>query len=481
MIMHGQAEETGSGTATTGLSAPRGLSRRRALLTLGAVPAAGLTAAGPAAWAAAPAAASGNRIMNIVAHEDDDLLFLSPDLLHDIQAGRTVRTVFITAGDAADQIAGGADQQRKYWMAREEGNRAAYALMAGVPNSWKQSTVAVNGHQLAMFTLAGKPNITEIFLRLPDGNPDGSGATVHHHQSLLKLRANQIPAIDTVDGSSSYTKASLLATVTALIEDFAPDVIRTQDYAAGDFQPIGDHADHTCAAYLAHAASDAYSQPHQFIGYLDYQISDYPSNVTGADYAAKQAAFYLYDSYDSLLMCYTPQLRAKNHQCDAYVLWLSRQYRVVTGPGWDEPCLVPDLSTDSTLFGGEPPSLDEALAQIRAQGGWPGPISYAYDPDFPDQFVISQTPEPSPKFLPQGSQVSITVSKGPKPETPVVIVPNTIGESQADAFRLIQYAGLKPAGPAPVKGKVRIVTAQTPKAGTEVKKGTTVRLTSKVV
>jgi LmbE family N-acetylglucosaminyl deacetylase len=461
-----------------------GLSRRRALLSLGAVPAAGMMAAGTTAWAAAPAAAaaaSGTRIMNIVAHEDDDLLFLSPDLLHDIQAGKTVRTVFITAGDAADQIAGGADQQRRYWLAREAGNRAAYAQMAGVPNTWQQSTVTVNGHQLAMFTLTGKPTITEIFLRLPDGNPDGSGATVHHHQSLLKLRANQIPAIDTVDGSGSYTKGSLLATVTALVEDFAPGVIRTQDYAAGDFQPIGDHADHTCAAYLAHAASDAYSQPHQFIGYLDYQISDYPSNVSGADYAAKQAAFYLYDTYDSLLMCYTPQLRAKNHQCDAYVKWLSRQYRVVTGPGWDEPCLVPDLSADSTLFGGEPPAIDEALAQIRAQGGWPGTISYVYDPDFPDQFVISQRPEPSAKFLPQGSKVSITVSKGPKPETPMVIVPDAVGESQADAFRLIEYAGLKPSGQAPVKGKVRIVTAQTPKAGAEVAKGATVRLTSKVV
>lgn len=418
--------------------------------------------------------------MNIVAHEDDDLLFLSPDLLHDIQAGKTVRTVFVTAGDAADQIAGGADQLRKYWMAREKGNRAAYALMAGVPNSWKQSTVTVNGHHLAMFTLAGRPSITEIFLRLPDGNPDGSGATVHDHQSLLKLRANQIPVIDTVDGSGSYTKASLLATVTALVEDFAPDVIRTQDYAAGDFEPIGDHADHTCAAYLAHAASDAYSQPHQFIGYLDYQISDYPSNVTGADYAAKQAAFYLYDTYDSLLMCYTPQLRAKRHQCDAYVEWLSRQYRVQTGPGWDEPCLVPDLSTISRLFGTEPPSIDEALAQIRAQGGWPGTISYAYDPGIPDQFVVSQTPEPSARFLAQGTKVSITVSKGPAPETPVVIVPNAVGESQADAFRLIQYAGLKPSGPPSVKGKVRIVTAQTPKAGTEVDKGATVHLTSKI-
>ena len=63
----------------------------------------------------------------------------------------------------------------------------------------------------------------------------------------------------------------------------------------------------------------------------------------------------------------------------------------------------------------------------------------------------------------------------------MVIVPNTIGESQADAFRLIAYADLKPSGSAPVKGRTRIVTAQTPKAGTEVKKGTTVRLTSKVL
>lgn len=76
--------------------------------------------------------------------------------------------------------------------------------------------------------------------------------------------------------------------------------------------------------------------------------------------------------------------------------------------------------------------------------------------------------------------MSITVSKGPKPTPDVVIVPDAVGEVQADAFRLISYADLKPTGPAPVKGKTRIVTAQTPKAGTEVRRGTTVRLTSKV-
>src|ERR1700694_2302046 len=44
--------------------------------------------------------ATSGTTLNIVAHEDDDLLFLSPDLLHAIQAGRAVRTVFVTAGDS---------------------------------------------------------------------------------------------------------------------------------------------------------------------------------------------------------------------------------------------------------------------------------------------------------------------------------------------------------------------------------------------
>src|SRR4051812_27265299 len=66
--------------------------------------------------------------MNIVAHEDDDLLFLSPDLIHDVQAGRCVRTVFVTAG----AFPGATD----YGGQREAGSRAANALMAGVANSW---------------------------------------------------------------------------------------------------------------------------------------------------------------------------------------------------------------------------------------------------------------------------------------------------------------------------------------------------------
>ena len=199
--------------------------------------------------------------MNIVAHEDDDLLFLSPDLLHDVRSGGCVRTVIVTAGDASERIAGTTDQRRKYWMAREAGSRAAYALMRGVKNAWKQSHITINGHRVLMFTLTADPKISEVFLRLPDGNPDGSGSRYHHKESLLKLRDGKIRTIHAIDGSATYTKAGLIATVAGLVNRFHPRVIRTQDYAALDSNLVGDHADHTLTADLAHTVSNAYRSP----------------------------------------------------------------------------------------------------------------------------------------------------------------------------------------------------------------------------
>src|SRR5438046_4305389 len=83
--------------------------------------------------------------LDFVAHQDDDLLFLSPDLLHNIHNGKCVTTVFLTAGDAGDTSS--------YWLGRENGSKAAYAQMAGFANSWAQSTLSVSNHQLTLFTL----------------------------------------------------------------------------------------------------------------------------------------------------------------------------------------------------------------------------------------------------------------------------------------------------------------------------------------
>lgn len=347
--------------------------------------------------------------MNIVAHEDDDLLFLSPDLLRDIRGGRCVRTVFVTAGDAAERVAGTADQRSVYWHAREAGSRAAYALMSGAKDSWSQSHVVVRGHRIVMFTLVANPKISLMFLRLPDGNPDGSGSRFHGHESLLKLRSGQIKVIHAIDGSTSYTKAGLLATVTKLVVSYHPDVMRAQDYASPDSAATGDHSDHTTTAILAHAASDRYRAPHAFVGYLDYNVAERPANVTGGVLAAKQAAFYAYDRHDSQLRCYTRALRTTGpdaSQCQAYAGWLQRSYRVSFTPSWNQPCLIPQV-------GGEP--LLDAEEQIRAAGCSVGEIRDSDDKlltptEVQNNFespVDFTTPAPDPKFLPQGTAVSI--------------------------------------------------------------------------
>ena len=54
--------------------------------------------------------------IQIIAHQDDDLLFQSPDLLRDVDAGRCVRSVFVTAGDSG--------YGNDYWQSREEGAEA---------------------------------------------------------------------------------------------------------------------------------------------------------------------------------------------------------------------------------------------------------------------------------------------------------------------------------------------------------------------
>lgn len=231
---------------------------------------------------------STGRTLNIVAHEDDDLLFLSPDLLHAIWARRTVRTIFLTAGDSGFDA--------NYWQSREFGVQAAYAQMCGVANSWTQIDADIPDAPIPIFTLLGHPSVSLAFMRIPDGNVDGSGFSSTHHESLQHLWTGSIATIVTINGASSYSKATLISTLTSLISSFQPDQINTQDYVGtyGD----GDHSDHHSVAYFVQAAAQQYTSPHSLIGYENYTTSSRLANVTGVDLIAKQNAFYAYAHYD---------------------------------------------------------------------------------------------------------------------------------------------------------------------------------------
>jgi LmbE family N-acetylglucosaminyl deacetylase len=233
--------------------------------------------------------------MQIVAHEDDDLLFQSPDLLHDVQAGRCVRTVFVTAGDAA--------KDESYWRSREAGSLAAYARMAGVADAWTISDAGVSGRSIQLETLIGAPKISVVFMRLPDGNRTGSGMAVHHHESLMRLWKHDIATISTVDGSGQYTGPELRGVLTEMMAGFRPTTVRTQDWTI----PFGtgDNADHTATALFTREASQQYRSAHTLSAYGGYPSWTRLPNVTGADLTAKTSAFLAYARHDPL-MCMEP-------------------------------------------------------------------------------------------------------------------------------------------------------------------------------
>ena len=282
---------------------------------------------------------SGGSTVNVVAHQDDDLLFLSPDLIHDLRSTRCVETVYLTAGD------GGLNEA--YWIEREAGIRAAYAQILGVADSWTSGDAGV-GHAIRTDTLDAAPRVSVAFLRLPDGNIDGSGFAVSGNESLQKLWENNLGTIHALDGSTSYGRDDLIGTLHQIMARRGADVVNTQD-AEGAFGD-GDHSDHHAAALLALAARDLLANSVPINEYLDYAIANSPANVTGADATDKASAFYLYATHDndacqSAIACAGSQ----------YETWLTRQiidHAVPAGAGHDNSAPVPTISTPlgSTTF-----------------------------------------------------------------------------------------------------------------------------------
>lgn len=330
-----------------------------------------------------------SKVMYVVAHEDDTLLFQSPDLLKDVRSNHCVMTVFLTAGDAGRPAA--------YWEGRETGAEVGYAQMAGVPGSWTGSQIDVDGHTVHQETLNGQPGLSNVYLRLPDGGTNGEGTSTYGMQSLLKLWKGgnggsppTIGSITAVDGSATYTYQELIDALEALMASFGPRQIATQNYAQS--YPGPDHPDHVATADFTQKAHLAYANAHRLTGYQGYEISLPPmsppaQNVFGADLLAKQLAFYEYGKHDS-------DACTSEVQCapTSYAKWLERQYYapgkettgVVANAGYMQ---VTSASTGVTLDGSE----------SSREGG--GPLQYAWTQTGGPAVTLSGAGTPSPSFV----------------------------------------------------------------------------------
>src|SRR5690606_30508330 len=98
------------------------------------------------------------RDLVFVAHMDDDLLFMNPDLADTVRDGGCLQLVYLTASDRGEGA--------PYMLGRERGIQAAYALAAGARDSWREDVLTVDGRRLARFTLIDDPRIRLVQMRI---------------------------------------------------------------------------------------------------------------------------------------------------------------------------------------------------------------------------------------------------------------------------------------------------------------------------
>jgi hypothetical protein len=215
------------------------------------------------------------------AHEDDWQLFMNPSAFEDVLGGAS-KTVFVhvTAGDAGHGT-GTIGRRWPYFLARENGAESAIRFMSGTEHEPVAPVVThplVNGHPVYRIDY-GKT--VAYFLRVPDGNLDGSGYEQTGWQSLRRLHDGANNLLGAVDGSTSYQGWNdLVRTFRAIVDQESghrPVQINVAETDAAT-NP-GDHSDHLMTAQAALDALKDVSCVRR-VFYVDYASAKLPENLS---------------------------------------------------------------------------------------------------------------------------------------------------------------------------------------------------------
>ncbi|WP_411103230.1 PIG-L family deacetylase [Streptomyces sp. cmx-4-9] len=276
-----------------------------------------------------PSVTSGT-VLQVVAHPDDDLFFMNPDLSRSISTGVRVATVYLTAGESdgrneahsphLEDPAGPADHAA-YAEARQNGIRAAYAQMAtgDRASAWRRESVpTVGGGSAEVDVLLARPEVNLVWMQLREArsisgdNPD----------SLRGLWDGRVPALGAqlasatpVGPSFSYTRQQAVEAIAGVFARYRPTTIRMQDPTPGRAQGGGgaflDHQDHMYGARFVQAAAERYARstdrPHFSVqNYVSYPNSSLPPTLDPQAAAEKLGYLKTYAWADHQDWCGSP-------------------------------------------------------------------------------------------------------------------------------------------------------------------------------
>ncbi|GLF97018.1 ricin-type beta-trefoil lectin domain protein [Streptomyces yaizuensis] len=263
-----------------------------------------------------------------VAHPDDDLFFLNPEIRRTVRAGCAVDTVYLTAGDGGKK---GRVRALEYVDRREYGVRAAYAEMAEAANRWERADVQADGVRVKSYRLADHARDTDVrltFLDLHDGLPHGG-----QPNSLLRLFDGSRQSIEPFESTAGYTEDRLLAVVSALVRLSGAVRILTMDHDNASFAfGLGgrvDHSDHGIGARYFRRVGYALGIP--VSSYLGYTMTPLQANLTPGESAEKDevARWYLANRKCRATGTCANVSPYKGPLQKDWSLWIHRQYQQV--------------------------------------------------------------------------------------------------------------------------------------------------------
>lgn len=290
--------------------------------------------------------------MQIIAHQDDDLFFMNPDIRNMIAAGYGSVTVYLTAGEANGSYDG--TQSREFFAAsRQEGEREAYAAMVGLPNepgTWDRSTLAVrDGNLVEIDTLVAMPQVKLVFMNLPDGGDDENTYALYRlYEGVSPTVTTIVPTGTPITHAYVYSRDTLIGSLSDLIHAFEPFVVRTLDPhprqkgtfdgACGDIPPLDyvsfDNSDHTYTARFANLVLAGYAGPEakghtSILHYVGLSIGQHQANLGEVEYTWKRGIVDSYKKWDSSLRqlenCYLGLFGATYERYPGNTTWMVRQ------------------------------------------------------------------------------------------------------------------------------------------------------------
>ncbi len=230
-------------------------------------------------------------VMQVVAHEDDDLLFMNPDIEEQIRSGQCSVTVFATAGN-------GEPTTRN----RQIGIKDAYRQMGRVADQpdqteWDSASLTVAGYPVEQFYLRDRPSVRIVFMNLDDplsstGRPGLSRLWNNTATSMSVI--NPDTGNPTTVAPTTITRGGVSNVLTGLMALFTPTTLRIQD-TVPDSRYMTDHPDHIATAQFAQDAAHTYRVntgiAANIVYYRDYNITSSPENLDAANRADKDQRF----------------------------------------------------------------------------------------------------------------------------------------------------------------------------------------------